>query len=310
MRLETGAQLGLGRGRFVQQALVDDIADIGGGEMDAQLGRESILRPDQERLVGLLVELLLTERQEPDTPLEAGAEGSRESSQPVDAILAREDVLGNLVHHQKQRGVGSAEAQHVADGAHGIFRGLVAQVRACAAREPGHRVGVIVREESGHDQREVFLGEVASFDLLPGLAKCVLCHLLETCPVSVAFEGQLEIGHQRLGGTVAEAALELPDGDGMDLLVVAGNAADIEDDGDGIDLAAQRGPGIPQLRGTRRGVAAQPRLGQCRPVRQRNAVEGEPQQLGEAGLAGSVKADIQAFGRSGPPGLSSSAAWR
>ena len=42
-----------------------------GGEVHAELRREAVLRPDEERVVGLLVELLLAEREQPRLALEA-----------------------------------------------------------------------------------------------------------------------------------------------------------------------------------------------------------------------------------------------
>jgi hypothetical protein len=57
MAIEDEAQLGVGL--LLQQALVDDVADVGGGQVDTQFGREAVLGPDQEGLVRLFVQLLL-----------------------------------------------------------------------------------------------------------------------------------------------------------------------------------------------------------------------------------------------------------
>ena len=61
--LEERAELRLGLGLLLQQPPVDDVADVRRREVHAELRREAVLRPDQERVVGLLVELLLAERE-------------------------------------------------------------------------------------------------------------------------------------------------------------------------------------------------------------------------------------------------------
>ena len=61
---------------------------------------------------------------QPGSSAQRGAEGRREGAQPVHAILVGEDVLGDLVNDEEERGVRAAELQHVADGGHGLLRRL------------------------------------------------------------------------------------------------------------------------------------------------------------------------------------------
>ena len=308
MQVEQAAQLGVGLRGLLQQALVDDVADVGRGQVDPQLGREAVLGPDQEGLVRLLVQLLLAQGQEPGAALERGPERGGEGAQPVDPVLAGEDVLGHLVHHQEEGRIGAAEAQHVADGAHRLFGGFVAGMGARTAGEPAHRVRVVTREEPGHHQGEVLFREGPVLDRFPGLAERFQGGVLETGPLAIPLQVQLEVRDQGIGRAVAQAPLKLADDGRVDLLVVPGHAAHVEHDSDGVDLAPQGGPGLAQLGGPGGGVAAQPGLGQRGAVRQGHAVKREAEQLGEARLARAVKAGDPDIGQVRPPGRSSSAA--
>jgi hypothetical protein len=78
---------------------------------------------------------------------------------------------------------------------------------------------------------------------------------------------QLEVRDQRLGAAVAEALLHLAHRGGVDVLVVAGDAADVEDDRHRVDLLAQGAPGLAQLGRLRRGVAPSQGLRDGRAVR-------------------------------------------
>ncbi len=249
------------------------------------LGGKRSLAQIQEGEISLLLELLLAQGQEPSPALERGPKRGGKGAQPIDPVLAGEDVLRDLVHHQEQGRVGTAEAQHIADGAYGILRRLRAPRGASAGREPAHRVWVMVGEEPGHHQGEIVLREVSVLGEIPGLAQGLLGNALEVYPVSVTLEGQLEVRHQGVGRAIAEAPLKLAHDGRVDLLVVAGDAAHVEDHGDRVDLATQGGPSLRQLPGARGGIAAQPGLGKRGPVGQRHAIERQPQQLGEAGLA-------------------------
>jgi hypothetical protein len=288
--LEEGAQGGLGVGLLVQEAAVHDVADVRRREVHAELGGEAVLGPDEERVVGALVELLLAQGEEPGAAAQAGAEGGGEGAQAVDAVAAVDDVLGDLVDDQEQRGLGCAEAEHVGDGGDGLFGGVEVGLGAGAAREPGVGVGVALGVELVQDAREVVLGEGAGAGLRPRRAEHARGGLLEARVVSVALEAQLEVGDQGVAGAVAEALLDLAQGGGVEVLVVAGDAADVEDDRDGVDLLAQGVPGGAELGGARGEVAGEPGLGQGAPVGEGDAVEGEAEELGEAGLSGAVEA--------------------
>ena len=63
--LEHRPELRVDLGPLLEEPPVDDVADVRRGEVHAELRREAVLRPDEERVVGLLVELLLPEGDEP-----------------------------------------------------------------------------------------------------------------------------------------------------------------------------------------------------------------------------------------------------
>ena len=99
--------------------------------------------------------------------------------------------------------------------------------------------------------------------------------------MAISLELELKVGHQRLGGAVAQALLHLAEGNGMHVLVVAGHAADVEDHGHRVDLLAKRFPGVFELSRQGGAVAIQPGLRERRAIRQRHAIEGQAEQLGE-----------------------------
>jgi hypothetical protein len=144
VRLEERAERLLGVGTLRQQPPVHDVLDVGGREVDAQARREAALRPAEDGVVRLLLELLLPERQQPGAAAKRSAERRREGPQPVHPVLVGEDVLGDLVDDQEERGARLAEPQHVPDGRHGLVGRLGTGVGAAVAGEPGHRVGVSV----------------------------------------------------------------------------------------------------------------------------------------------------------------------
>ena len=108
--------------------------------------------------------------------------------------------------------------------------------------------------------------------------------------MAVTLQLELEVGHQGLGGAVAQALLHLAEGDGMHVLVVAGDAADVEDHGHRVDLSAQGCPGVPEVLGLLGGVSLEPGLRQRRAIRQRHAIEGQAEQLGKNRLTRSKEA--------------------
>ncbi|MBK7079163.1 MAG: hypothetical protein IPH44_43555 [Myxococcales bacterium] len=77
---------------------------------------------------------------------------------------------------------------------------------------------------------------------------------------------------------------------GVDVLVVAGDAADVEHHRDRPDLGAQSGVGVPELPRERRRVARQPCVRQRLVARQLDPVEREAQEFGEARLTRAVEA--------------------
>ena len=287
--LEHRAELRVDFRPLLEQPPVDDVADIRRGEVHAELGRKTVLRPDKEGVIGLLVELLLPEGDEPGLALEPGAEGRRERSEPIDAILVRQDVLRNLIDDEEERRPGPSELEHIADRGNRILRRLALGIRPGAAHVPAHRVGVLLRIKLGEHEREVLLSELLVLVLGPGSAEHPGGGFLEPLPLVVALELELEVGDERLGRAVAEPLLDLPDGRGVDLLVVAGDATDVEDDRERIDLPPQFVPGLPQFLRARGQVAAEQSLRERAAVGEGDAVEREPEELGEARLSRAVE---------------------
>ena len=133
---------------------------------------------------------------------------------------------------------------------------------AAAAGKPAHGVGVEFRGHDAHDQRELVFGERPVLDLGPGLAESFFGDGQKARPVAAPLEFEFEIGDQRVGAAITETRLQLAERGGVDVLVAAGDTADVEDHGDGVDFRAQCVPGGAQVVPAIRGVAAEPCLGE------------------------------------------------
>ena len=171
MSLEDCAELRVHLRPLPEEPLMDDVADICRGEVHAKLGRESVFGPDEEGLIGLFVDLLLPECQEPGLAFEPRAQGGRERPEAIDAVLVREHVLRDFVDDEEERRAGLTELEHIADGGHRVFGRLALGAGAGAAHEPAHRVGVSVWIKLREHEREVVLGELLVFPLRPGTAE-------------------------------------------------------------------------------------------------------------------------------------------
>ena len=292
MLIKELAQELVGLGLLVQEAAVDDIADVGVGEVDPQLGREAVLGPGEEGLARALVDLLLAERHQPHLAVQTGPERRGEGAQAVGAVVVVQDVLRDLVDDQEQGRAltRTAKLEHVADRLDSLVGRLAADVGAGPAGVPGHRVGVALGVHRVHDHRELLLGHLLVLDRGPRAAERVLGDLLKALPFLVALELELEVGDDRIGRAVAEALLDHAHGERVDVLAVAGDAADVEDDRHRIDLGLEAGPGGAQLVVVGAEIAGQQGLGERAAVRELVAVEREAEELGEARLAGAVEA--------------------
>ena len=140
------------------------------------------------------------------------------------------------------------------------------------------------------DEGEVIVGAFLLLRDLPGLAQRLLGHLLESLPLAVALEPQLVVGHEVALRAVAEAGLHEPQDGRVDMLAVARHAADVEDDGDRLHLLGERGPRVDELLPSGRVIALEEGGGEGLAVGEHHAVEREPEELGEARLAGAVEA--------------------
>jgi hypothetical protein len=123
-------------------------------------------------------------------------------------------------------------------GGHCVLGRLALGTRTRAAHEPAHRLGVSVWIQVRQNEREVVFCELLVLALGPRTAEYLGGGFLESLPLVVAFELELEVSDQGLGRAIAEPLLDLAHGGSVDVLVVAGDAADVEDDGEGLDLLA------------------------------------------------------------------------
>lgn len=106
-----------------------------------------------------------------------------------------------------------------------------------------------------HHLGEVFFGQCAVLDLAPGPTEDIEGLGFKFVPAPVALEVELEFANQWLGAAIAKTCLYLAHTDGVDVLVVTGQPANVEHDSDGVDLLAQRVPGHSEDLGLGRGVA-------------------------------------------------------
>ncbi len=171
MLLEELAQLSGRLGGLLQQALVDDVADVRGGEVDAQLGWEAVLELAEDvGLVGLF-ELLLAGHEQPRLALEPLA--SSETKDCSSSMRCWSSWMYWLTSSTTMNSVlsGRAALEHVRDRLRRASAADESAARVPARLRTSHRVGVAVRVEGVHDRGEVVLGQCLILDLGPGLAE-------------------------------------------------------------------------------------------------------------------------------------------
>jgi len=298
--LEQSVEIGFAGLLLAQQPPVHHVADVGGRQVHAQARREAVLQLGQVAALQVLVQLLLARGQKPDPALQSLPQGLGQALQGQLARVALEDVLADLVHHEEERPPPRPEAEHglhVPDGL--VHRGPAAGAAAHARVHPGGGLGVQGRVEAVHDLREVVLGQEVVHGLGPGATQGLVGAGQELFPPAVALQLQLVVGHEVRGGAVAQPLLELAPGRQVDVLVLSGNRPDVEDHGQGIDLLEQTLPGFAQLLVERRAVPGQQGLGQPGAAGQDHAVQGQAQELGEAGLTRAEEPGDPAVGKLG-----------
>ena len=255
-------------------------------EVDPQLRRETVLGPDEERVVGLLVELLLAERKEPRLALQVGAERRRRRRAAGRRDPCWEHVLRDFVDDQEERRAGAAEAAACRESPRPLPLGT--RARACVpARLVYQLIGSVYFSGNIIDitSEKSSSASCLSFASAQGCPSVSCADLLESCPLAVPLELELEVGDERLGAAVAEPPLDLPHGRRVNVLVVSRDAADIEHNGERVDLLPQLPPGVAKFRRPWGRVAAKQGLGERRAVGQCDSVEREAEQLGEARFA-------------------------
>src|SRR6185436_14160375 len=137
--------------------------------------------------------------------------------------------------------------------------------------------------------REMIVGLFLLLGFRPLLAECRSCRFHERIPFAVAFEPKLVIGDEIALGAIAEARLDEAKHGGVDVLVIARDTSDVEDYGDRFYPVGESVPRIGELLVSRRIVPAEKRRPEGSSIWQDDAVEGEAEELGEAGFARAVE---------------------
>ena len=290
MLTEELSQLLVCLGCLLEQTLVDDVADVGGGKMDAELLLEAALEFAEHRgLVGLF-ELLLAGHYEPRLALKTLAQFRDEGLQLEHALLVLVDVLRDFVDDDEERLARGTAVEHVRDRPRGFSDG--GGLRNCTGtgHDPGHRIRVAVWVEGMHHLGKGFLGQGLVLNVGPRLAEHFFGLRLELGPAAVTLEIKLKLGHEGLRAAVAQALLDLAHDRRMDVLVVASETPDIKDHCNRVDLLAKGAPSVPELLTLRRRIPSKQSLGNRSSIRERHAVECQPQQLRKARLARAIEA--------------------
>jgi hypothetical protein len=196
------------------------------------------------------------------------------------------DVLGDLVHHDEQGFPWSADGQHRLHVVHDLLhRRAGPGARPGAGVDPAHGLEVAGGIEDVEHVGEMVLRLVILLGLLPGLPERLLGGRQEWRPLAVPLQLELVGGDQVASRAVVEPGLDHPEGGHVDVLVIPGHAADVEDHRNGVDPPAQRGPGIHQLLASGRVIPLEKRLHEQAATGKPGVVEGEAEELGEARLA-------------------------
>ena len=290
---------------LAEQALVDDVADVGDAEVDAERGREAILElEDGAGHAGALLQLLLPGGEQPRPPLHPLPERRHERLEREHAIVVVVHVLADLVDDHEERHPRAAPLHHLLDGLHRfVRRALALEARAAAAVDPrclGREELGLEREEGGG---EVVLGELAVLELGPGLAMDLEDLVEERRVELLQLQPELVLRDQAAGRRVAEPVLHLAHHHGVDVLVVAGLAPHVEHHRHRPDAVDERAPRVAEVGRGRRVILSEERLDERLASGQLASVEREAEELGEARLAGSVEARDPARWQRRPTGL-------
>ena len=146
MLQEKLAELPLDLRLLLQEPLVDDVADIRRAEVHAELGREAVLQLADVVRLGLVFQLLLPRREEPDAPLEALPELRDEGLELQHPALVLVDVLAHLVDDDEEGPVLGAEMDHRVDGLDDLaYARPRTRTGPGTAVDPARRVAVTAR---------------------------------------------------------------------------------------------------------------------------------------------------------------------
>ena len=299
MLFESFAEFVFAFARLLQQPPVDDIANVGGCQMDAKLRRKAVLCPDEECIAGLFVDLLLAKSKQPCLSLQLATQFRSHCPQPVHPLLIGKHVLRNFVDDKEQRPVRLAETHHFADGVDG-FRRRIGNRCSSSAVDPAHGIDVTVPVEVVQDFRKGLVSKRLVLFILPRMTDLVR-NFEKLLPLAGLFQPQLEVSDERVLLAVTESLLNLSHAGRMNVLVVAGEAADIEYDGKWFgDLLTKGLPRLTEFLGTVRHVTAEQGLGQRFAVGQFHTVQCQPQQLRETRFTGTVEAGDPRRGKRRP----------
>ena len=110
-------------GGLLQEALVDDVADVRGGEVNAKRGGEAVLQLREGIRSRFFLELLLAGREEPDASLQPLSEVRDEGLELEHPVIVVVNVLADLVDDEEESLSRGPSVEHRRDVAGHLFDG-------------------------------------------------------------------------------------------------------------------------------------------------------------------------------------------
>jgi len=211
--LEQVAQdLFLGR-CLLQEALVDDVADVGHVQVDAQAGWEPVLQLPMLLASELSSSFCWPVASSQTRPFRRWPSWTR-SFAGQHALLVLVDVLTDLVDDKEDPLFGCAPIQHGSDGLDDLLdRGSAAVGCAAGVRiHPAHGIAIEVGIQQMHGVGEVFLDQGVVFHLFPRALGRLCGGGEEGIPLAVQFETQLAVRDIGAAAAVSQARLQLAEG--------------------------------------------------------------------------------------------------
>ena len=161
------------------------------------------------------------------------------------AVVVVVNVLRDFVDHDEEGLVLRAAGHHGVDGVDDLVRGGPGPcARARLAVDPARRLEVALGVHLVHDVREVVVGLLVVLGDAPSPCPAWSSRRAGSAPSRRPFWSCSSCSATRLlFAAVAKPRLHLAQDRAVDVLVVAGHAADVEDNGDGIERGTGLGSG-------------------------------------------------------------------